>query len=359
VIVTKRISATIPTRIDLAGGTLDVYPLYLFEDGGLTVNAAINVYGHVTIEERTDAQIYIRSQDTGIERAFTSLCDMPMGGELDLVKRALRFYCTTSDTRQGQPRGLNVTLHSKAPPGSGLGASSALLMALSSALNEIGNLGLSKDRLIDLGANIEAQVIGIPTGKQDYFPPLFGGICSIWFDVDGHRVEQLGEDNDLIERLNERLILSFTNINRFSGITNWAMLKRYIERKGDTVAHMRQIKQVALDVRQSLMTGDLDEFARLLAVEWDNRKALANGVTTPEIDRMIVAAAAQGARASKLCGAGGGGCMITYAEPEDGPAVRQALVNAGATLMPFQIVPEGVRLRISNSPCADPTERNQ
>ena len=357
--MTKRISATIPTRIDLAGGTLDVYPLYLFEDGGLTVNAAIDVYGHVTVEERTDAQIHIRSQDTGVERTFTSLSEMPIGGELDLVKRALRFYCTRSDTWLGQTHGLDVTLHSKAPPGSGLGASSALLMALSSTLNEIGNLGLSKDRLIDLGANIEAQVIGIPTGKQDYFPPLFGGICSIWFDVDGHRVERLEEDNDLIERLNKRLILSFTNINRFSGVTNWAMLKRYIERQGDTVAHMRQIKQVALDVRRSLMIGDLDEFARLLAVEWDNRKALADGVTTPEIDRMIAAAAAKGARASKLCGAGGGGCMITYAEPEDRPAVRQALVNAGATLMPFQIVPEGVRLRISTSPRADPTDRNQ
>jgi D-glycero-alpha-D-manno-heptose-7-phosphate kinase len=110
---------------------------------------------------------------------------------------------------------------------------------------------------------------------------------------------------------------------------------------------MRQIKQVALDVRRSLMVGDLDKFAQLLAMEWDNRKALADGVTTPEIDRMIATAAAKGARASKLCGAGGGGCMITYTEPEDGPAVRQALANAGATLMPFQIVPEGVRLRIS------------
>jgi D-glycero-alpha-D-manno-heptose-7-phosphate kinase len=165
--------------------------------------------------------------------------------------------------------------------------------------------------------------------------------------VDGHRVEQLGEDNDLIDRLNERLVLSFTNINRFSGVTNWAMLKHYIERKGDTVAHMRRIKEVALDVRRSLMLGDLDGFARLLAVEWDNRKALADGVTTPEIDRMIAAAAAKGARASKLCGAGGGGCMITYAEPEDRPAVRQALTNAGATVMPFRIVPEGIRLRIS------------
>jgi D-glycero-alpha-D-manno-heptose-7-phosphate kinase len=94
--------------------------------------------------------------------------------------------------------------------------------------------------------------------------------------------------------------------------------------------------------------GDLDEFAHLLGQEWENRKVLAEGVTTPEIDGMIAAAAAHGARASKLCGAGGGGCMITYAEPEDVPAVRQALAHAGATPMPFHIVPEGIRLEISD-----------
>jgi D-glycero-alpha-D-manno-heptose-7-phosphate kinase len=130
------------------------------------------------------------------------------------------------------------------------------------------------------------------------------------------------------------------------------MLKRYIEREGDTVARMRRIKEVAIGVRQSLTAGDLDEFARLLAVEWENRKALAEGVTTPEIERLITAAEAKGARASKLCGAGGGGCMITYAEPEDVPAVRKALVDAGATLMPtlassaepFRIVREGIQM---------------
>lgn len=337
-----QISVTVPMRIDFAGGTLDVYPLYLFEDGGLTVNAAVNVYGHVRIEEREDLEIHIRSEDSHIEERYPHLDQMPVGGELDLVKRTLRYYRPTS--------GLNITLQSEAPHGSGLGASSALLMALSSALNELEHLGLSKERIIDLGANIEAQTIGIPTGKQDYFPPLFGGICAIWFDVDGYRLQRLDVGNDLIERLNERLILSFTNISRFSGVTNWAMLKRYIEREGDTVAHMRRIKQVALECHDALVRGDLDYFAILLAQEWENRKALAEGVTTPEIEQQIAAARAAGARACKICGAGGGGCMITYAEPEAVPAVQQALVEAGATLIPqgerFHIVREGIRIYI-------------
>lgn len=341
-----RISATVPCRIDLAGGTLDLYPLYLFENGSLTVNAAISVYGYVTLQERSDARIHIRSEDTGIEEAFADLAELldNMGGDLDLVKKTLRFYCRQRDPRHG----LTVSLRSSAPRGSGLGSSSALLMALSSALNELEGFGLSKDRLIDLGANIEAQVIAVPTGKQDYFPPLFGGLCSIWFDVDGHRLQRLDKGNDLIERLNERLVLSFTNIQRFSGATNWAMLKSYVEKQGDTVAHLRRIKQVALAMRQSLIDGDLAEFARLLAVEWENRKALADGVTTPEIDAMINAAAAAGARASKLCGAGGGGCMITYAEPKDVRNVQAALTDSGATLVPCRIVTRGIQLQINS-----------
>lgn len=341
-----KISVTVPMRIDLAGGTLDVYPLYLFEDGGLTLNAAINVFGHVTIEERADPSMHLRSEDGALVEEYASLEQIEVGDGLDLVKRALRYYRPL--------RGLNVTLRSEAPRGSGLGASSALLMALSSALNELGQLGLSRERIIDLGANIEAQTIGIPTGKQDYFPPLVGGICAIWFDVDGHRVERLDEGNDLVERLNQRLILTYTNVSRFSGVTNWAMLKRYIEREGDTVAHMHRIKQVAYDCLHSLRNGDLDAFARLLAVEWENRKVLAEGVTTPEIEAQIAAAQAAGARACKICGAGGGGCMITYAEQEDVPAVQQALVRAGATLMPlasgaspFRIVREGIRMEVS------------
>jgi D-glycero-alpha-D-manno-heptose-7-phosphate kinase len=276
------------------------------------------------------------SQDIGTQEQHASLDAMELGGELDLIKRALRFY------RPGC--GVDISTLSGAPQGSGLGSSSALLMALSCGLNEIGHLGLGRERIIDVGANIEAQTIGIPTGKQDYFPPLFGGVSAIWFDVEGFRHEDLSADNDLIDALNERLILSFTNISRFSALTNWAMLKRYVEREGDTVERIRQIKAVAMAMKESLVTLDLDRFADLLRLEWESRKGLAEGVTTPEIDAMMAAAAQAGAGASKLCGAGGGGCMISYAEPQDRVAVKQALAQAGATVMDFRIVRDAVTM---------------
>lgn len=339
------VRARVPMRIDLAGGTLDVYPLYLFLDGGLTLNAAINVHGHVTVETRTDHRIYLCSEDGGAEEEHPSLDDMELGGSLDLVKRALRYYSPTT--------GVNVMVRSEAPHGSGLGASSALLMALSSCLDAIGGLGLEPIRLIDLGANIEAQVIGVPTGKQDYVPPLFGGVCAIHFNVEGLQVHRLDEDDrehDLIGLLNERLILSFTNINRFSGANNWAMMKAYIDRIGGTPGHMVQIKEVAEEMQAALILGDMRLFAELLGIEWENRKVLAEGVTNDEVDAQMAAAASAGAKASKICGAGGGGCMITYAEPADRAAVEAALTAAGATVMPFAIVPDGIRLELDDEP---------
>ncbi len=331
-----KIECSVPMRVDLAGGTLDVYPLYLFEGGGLTVNAAIDVRARVTVETRPDARILIHSEDLAAGEEIPSLDAMQFGGPLELVKRALHYYRPAP--------GLNITLRSEAPAGSGLGASSALLMALSACLNRVTGRGLDYGRIIDLGANIEAQVIGIPTGKQDYFPPLYGGVCAMWFDVDGWRFESLSKDNPLIEQLNERLIVSYTGIPHSSAATNWAMLKRYIEREGDSVARMREIKAIALAMRDCLARRDMDEFARLVDAEWRLRKGLAEGVTTPQVDAIMAAAAAAGARASKICGAGGGGCMITVAEPPDVPAVRAALERVGARVMPARVVATGLTM---------------
>ncbi|MHB1295565.1 MAG: GHMP family kinase ATP-binding protein [Anaerolineae bacterium] len=331
-----QISATVPMRVDLAGGTLDVYPLYLFEGGGITVNAAVDVLARATLTTRDDARIVLHSLDLDRHEEINSLAEMALGGRLGLVKRALGYF---------QPAmGLDVRVQSEAPAGSGLGASSALLMALMHALNALTERGLTAQQIIDIGANLEAQVIGIPTGKQDYFPPIFGGVCAMWFEVDGWRQESLSADNALIADLNERLIVSYTGIPHDSSVTNWAMLKAYIEREGNSVARMREIKAIALEMYACLQKGDMAGFARLVDAEWRLRKGLAEGVTTPEVDAIIAAAQAAGALASKICGAGGGGCMITVAEPGKVPAVRAALAAAGARVLPAHVVPEGIRL---------------
>lgn len=329
-----KITARLPMRIDLAGGTLDVYPLYVFEDGGLTVNAAIDVMASAALSTRDDGRFLVHSADLGLTEEIPSLGEMTFGSPLDLVRRALAFYRPAV--------GLDITVRSEAPQGSGLGASSALLMALSACLNEVTRRGLSEREIIDVGANIEAQVIGIPTGKQDYFPPIYGGVCAMWFGLQDWSVESLSRDSDLVEALNERLVVSFTGVPHRSAVTNWAMLRRYIEREGDAVARMAQIKAIAQSMRDCLRAGDMAEFARLLDAEWQLRRGLAEGVSTPEIEAAMAAAREAGADASKICGAGGGGCMVTCASPERVPDVRRALRAAGARVMDARIVPDGL-----------------
>ncbi len=333
-----KITATVPMRIDLAGGTLDVYPLYLFEGGGLTLNAAIDVTAAVTIETRDDARVSIRSSDLGLCEEHASLDEMPLGHGLDLARRAV--------AQMRPPTGINVTMDSHAPKGSGLGASSALLMALLHALNALREepQRLTSPQILDLGANLEAQVIGIPTGKQDYFPPIWGGVSALWFEVDGWRLEKLSDDRDLVSWLNQRVVVSYTSIPHDSAVTNWAMLKRYIEGEGDAVARMRDIKAIALAMRDALHDMDHTRFVSLMDDEWQLRRGLAEGVSTPEIETYMAAAKSAGADASKICGAGGGGCMVTLAAPSRQAQVRQALTDAGARVMDAHVVSQGIQL---------------
>ena len=325
-----------PSRIDLAGGTLDIYPLYLFEEGGITVNLAISVQSYVRLETRDDARIHIVSEDTGATLEAPTVDALPLYGELDLIARILKFY---------KPRvGLNVYTQNDAPKGSGLGASSSLLIGLSGALRHLNGSDISDMDLAGYGANIEAQHLRIHTGKQDYYPALFGGLNAIWFDVGGDRVESLSGNEAMLDELEQRLLLFFSGVNRHSGTTNWSMLKMYIDDQGTTVRDMKAIKQTALQMRQAFLDADLDRFAELLNEEWDNRKRLAEGVTTPEIDALMAAGLESGGQACRISGAGGGGFMTMFCAPGTQQDVITALEACGAQHMPYTIDREGLRI---------------
>ena len=180
------VEARTPTRIDLSGSTLDLYPLYLFLEGGITNNAAITLYSNVRIETRDDARVHLQSVDTGAELVAPSIEELPMDRELDFVARVVKFYAPKT--------GVNVTTHNTTPHGSGLGASSALLIALTGALDELNGTDMNPRDFVDLGANLEAQAIGIPTGKQDYLAALYGGVNAHHFGVEGWRQEPLIEE---------------------------------------------------------------------------------------------------------------------------------------------------------------------
>ncbi|MGE5654526.1 MAG: hypothetical protein ACM3ZQ_09760, partial [Bacillota bacterium] len=200
--------------------------------------------------------------------------------------------------------------------------------------------------IIQIGANLEAQCIGIPTGKQDYYAAMYGAVNALWFHVDRDEVEPLAVHEETLRQLEGCMVLSFTGEPHFSAVTNWGMLKAYIEKQGDTVGRMRQIKQTALDMRQAILDADIQRLADLLSQEWRNRRDLADGVSTPQIERIMNAAQQAGAWASKICGAGGGGCMITLAPAEKREQVVNAIRAQNARVIPFSIARKGLTVEV-------------
>jgi len=330
-----------PNRVDLAGGTLDIYPLYLFEGGSVTVNIAIQLWSTTTIEKQRDLKIHLKSDDLKKEILFESFEACHVNNELDLLCRAVLYYAPK--------QGFKMTTKNEAPHGSGLGASSALLMAVSAGLNELGKSGLSIAEIIDVGSSLEAQTIRIPTGKQDYLAAMHGGINAFRFSEAGITRHKIDYSRKEIEALESRMILSYTGIPHFSGENNWTIMRRYIDGESSTVSALRNIKGTALKMRDAVIKRDWDAIAELLKEEWENRKALAVGVTTPVVEHLMAKAKEAGAKASKLCGAGGGGCMITWVDPDKKERVSKVLAKEGASLLPFKVSEEGLQIQSDRS----------
>lgn len=330
------VEARAPTRIDLAGGTLDIYPIYLIEDEAWTINAAIEIPVQVRLA-RARGGFAITSQDLRRRVQVESLDDLPTGGPLDLACRALRFAA---------PRpGLSITLASSAPPGSGLGASSALVVALLAALDRWTRRSRPRDELIAAAWRLEAQSLRTLTGRQDYLAAAHGGVNAIRFGLDGDRVEPLLRTPTLRRALQDRLVLAYTGQPHSSGLTNWGVVRAYLDGVPATVNRMRSIAGVARQMRDALRAGDLDALGELLAEEWTHRRELANGVSTQSIEKVLSVARRHGGVAGKACGAGGGGCVLVVVRAGAKRAVEVALRNAGFAILKVGIAAKGLQVR--------------
>lgn len=334
-----KLTAQAPTRIDLAGATLDIYPLYLFQDGGLTVNAALDLTTQAVLEEKEGAGIELRSLDLKETIKADSLEALDQGQDsrrLPLLSNIVRFY---------RPRpGFVLTTRSNVPPGSGLGGSSSLLIAVSSLLVQRENRPVSKRQIIDWGAQIEARTLGIPTGKQDYYPAAFGGLAALHFDIAAERREAIELSPGFRRRLGQSLLLGYSGASRFSGANNWAMLKRCIDQRDEMAPLLERIGQTAAEMRRALLEEDLVFVGRCLEMEWENRRRLARGVSTPQLEDTFRRARQAGAWGAKVCGAGGGGCFVVLAPAERRGQVAQAIRESGARLLDAKLRMEGVRV---------------
>ncbi len=236
-----RIESKAPTRVDLAGGTLDIWPLYLFHPGAVTVNAAITRYASCRIETQApgDERIRLVSRDTQREESFASFGELVNGKryKLPLLAEIVKFF---------QPHGgFTLTSDSEAPAGAGIGGSSAMAVAICAALDRYTGAGKSKADWIHISRDAEAIVICVPTGTQDHYPPAFGGAAAIELPPGGERRTELRVDLSELER---RIVLCYTGKPRKSAINNWDVFRAHIN--GDKGV-FRNLARIGADFRGS------------------------------------------------------------------------------------------------------------
>ena len=331
------IESKAPTRVDFAGGTLDIWPLYLFHPGALTVNAAISLYASCRIETNGpgDERIRLVSHDIKREESFASFAALVEAkrSRLPLLAEIVKFF-----RPQG---GFTLATDSEAPAGAGVGGSSAMAVAICATLDRFTGAGKSKVDWIHISRDAEGIVIRVPTGTQDHYPPAFGGAAAIELQPGcEHRVELRV---NLFE-LERRIVVCYTGKPRQHGINNWKVYKAHIDGKRTVQNGLERISCVAQKMRLALEKPDWHEAGRLMREEWSFRKGNLPTISTKTIDRVIEGARRNGALAGKVCGAGGGGCVVLLIEPDARQQVEAAIVEAGGQVLPVRIDRQGVQV---------------
>jgi len=329
------ITSKAPCRVDMAGGTLDIWPLYLFHAGAVTVNFAVSRYASCTIKTRDDAKLVFRSRDLKLEESFDSPEQFRAAPryKLPLLAHLVRYFAPET--------GIEIDSDSEAPAGAGIAGSSTLIIAVASALNRLTGRKLPIEKLREVAQNIEAQIIRVPTGAQDYYPAMYGGVLAIELSELGIRGVRLPLP---AEELNRRFVLAYTGVPRNSGINNWEVMKSHID--GDKKVHKNfdQITAIACGMRSAVEKQQWSEAGKLLREEWSFRKKNAPGISTPLIDTLVEKTRRSGALGAKVCGAGGGGCVFFLTEPEAKEKVAAAITAAGAQVLPCEVAPAGVKI---------------
>lgn len=330
----RPVTARACCRVDLAGGTLDIWPLGLLHRGARTVNLAIDLEVEVRLEERKqgyavhqgDSRVEVESIDQLLERSETSLIGV-LAEELSLPP-------------------VTVRLESGSPRGGGLGASSAMAVAFLAAGQELlgipeGAPARSPSHRAHLARDLEARLMGLPTGAQDHYPALLGGALEIVHNPGAEIVRRLDVD---LGALADSLLVFFTGISHFSAGQNWQVVRRRLEGDPEVRGLLTGIARVAQELPEALEKGDFSGAGELVGREWGYRRHLADGITTPELDNLLDTARSLGAWGGKACGAGGGGCVVVLTPPERRERLAERLVQTGVELLPAR--PSDLAVRI-------------
>jgi D-glycero-alpha-D-manno-heptose-7-phosphate kinase len=317
-------------RVDLAGGTLDIWPLGLFHPQARTVNVAIDLA--VTVGLRPLPGGYRVRQGESVVEAGS-------GEELARQPDAALFGVAAAALALPP---FEAVLASESPRGGGLGGSSAILIAfLAAAEAAFDRPRLPPDRQVALARDLEARLMGLPTGVQDHYPAILGGALEIRPLPGGERVRRLDAD---LEALGASLLVVYSGQSHFSAGNNWQVVRRRLEAEPEVTAHFEGIAAAAAELAPALEAGDLPRVGALMSREWSHRRLLAEGISTPVLEELLRAAADAGAWGGKACGAGGGGCLAILAPPERRAAVAAALEGAGGKVLKARPVGTGLEI---------------
>ncbi len=330
------IRAKAPLRISFAGGGTDVPP-FPEREGGLVLNATINRYAYGTLRPRDDDTITIHSFDYGSSVEIAPQEVPVFDGKLDLAKAAIRRFAGSD------AGGFDLLLHSNAPPGSGLGSSSAMMVVLIGVLKEFASVPMTDYELAEMAHTIEREELGIRGGRQDQYAAVFGGFNFIELHGDHVIVNPLRVAADTVLELEHNLLLCYTGTTRQSDHIIEDQVSRFEEGNADAVAGLRAQKELARQLKDTLLQRRLSDFGELLDSAWETKKLLSTRISNERIDELYGAAREAGALGGKVAGAGGGGYLLLYCRHDRKHEVARRMEELGATVSDFAFEQAGLR----------------
>ncbi|MBX2902060.1 MAG: dehydrogenase [Chitinophagales bacterium] len=328
-----------PLRLGLAGGGTDVSP-YSDLYGGAILNATIGMYAYATIKPTSDRKIRLNAIDRNESYTLNSITELELNGKLDLAKgvynRIVRNFTK-------QPLSFELTTYVDAPPGSGLGSSSTLVVAMLGAFVEWLKLPLGEYDIAHLAYSIEREDLAMAGGKQDQYAATFGGVNYMEFYAsDKVIVNPLRIKEKYLHELENNLILFFTETSRLSSEIIEKQRENVKQKNEKSIEAMHSLKEQSLMMKEALLTGEVDRIGEILHYGWQHKKAMASGISNPLIDEIYETAMQAGATGGKVSGAGGGGFMFFYAPYNNRYAVIEALQKFGGKTMRYSFTNHGL-----------------
>jgi D-glycero-alpha-D-manno-heptose-7-phosphate kinase len=325
--------ARAPLRLSFCGGGTDVSP-YPEEHGGMVLSATINQYAYASLRPRRDTRLTIASLDYDVVARYDHPRRLKLDGNLDLIKAVVRALKVR--------RGADLWVHSDAPPGSGLGSSSTLVVALIGVLSEWHKKPLSGYDVAELAYRIERVDLGLAGGRQDQYAAAFGGFNFIEFQDGTTVVNPLRIRPDVLRELEYRMLLCYMGQTRQSARIIERQTASYVGGRRQTVQALHRLKLETLEMKKALLLGDIDGMGELLHEAWENKKKLDEGISNSHVDRLYQLARKEGAIGGKMPGAGGGGYFVLLARFDRKHRVARVLEKHGGQVVPFQFEAKGL-----------------